>query len=92
MRFSLKDMMWSVTLASLGIIAPVMALRNDGDLGFSAPINDLLGIFACLSFGPLLGAAIGTLFGKSFRGAAWGMLVWLMVCLTIFAIVLNTRG
>jgi len=74
MKFSLKDLMWSVTLASLGL--GVLALySNLAWHGLQGEPN-LLFVFSLLFLpGAFFGGAIGKLFQRTTRGVFLGLLV-----------------
>lgn len=58
MKFSLKDLFYAVTYASLGLLCLGIYIRLRGEVG------DEFGIPLLLLTGPLLGRAIGGLIGK----------------------------
>jgi hypothetical protein len=84
MRFSLKDLMWSVTLASLGLVS------------FSIGLNPVSwarifqGVFFVLS-AVLLGASIGKLFHQAWNGSLVGVMVVVVVLVgfLIFTVIAN---
>jgi hypothetical protein len=73
-RFSLKDLMWSMTLACLGIAAInfVYIFKSSR----SAFAFEFLFLYLALSPGPLIGAAIGKLFQSTTKGAVIGLVSW----------------
>jgi hypothetical protein len=70
MRFSLKDLMWSVTFASLGIGMFLASYRSD---------NMIAVIPMVLLPGMLCGAAIGRLFHRAIDGATTGLFIWVAI-------------
>jgi len=84
MRFSLQDVLWLITLASVAIYN-VIVVRGVGWLG---PHEDVFGdryVPVILSPGLLLGAGIGNLFQRPKTGAAMGVLLNLLLCWVLFS-------
>jgi hypothetical protein len=82
MRFSLKDLMWSVAFASLGIVC-IATFFKMNMLGNEYRALRLLLLFLVF---PLLGAAIGKLLNQTKKYVSLivvaQLIVWLFVYLT----------
>jgi hypothetical protein len=81
MRFSLKDLMWSVTFASLGMaLVPVASSTKLWDSNYP---EFVLRLILSLAPGPLFGAAIGRLFNETKWGIIYGSIVELLFLLVV---------
>ena len=72
MKFSLQDLLWSVTLAS---VAAAAASVNFGGVNLGAGKNDVVWkVIFLFMIGPFLGAAIGKLFHRTIAGFLFGFI------------------
>ena len=71
MKFSLKELLWSVTFASLGMAAITFIYKIDGAYSHI----EVLMLPLLLSLGPLIGTAIGKLFQRAMLGACLGLTI-----------------
>ena len=73
MRFSLKDLFWSVTLASLGMAALAILFRAVQMQSLGSGFAQLIPLLL-ITPGPLFGTAIGKLFHSATLGFWFGFL------------------
>jgi len=86
MRFSLKDLFVSFTLASLGIALLTLLFKTNDTFGLPGPFVAFLSLILSLLPGALIGAAIGRLFQRGLTGFWTGILlqVVLLGILSVF--------
>ena len=77
MRFSLKDMFWSVTFASVGMANLAFGIQ---------PYNDRKATFLCAGI-TLFGIALGSLCRKKMMGFGYGLISGILVSLVWAALV-----
>jgi hypothetical protein len=84
MKFGLKDLFWSLSLACLGM-ADIYFLLSGGPWGRHEPRASFVVIFSLLLCSPglLFGAAAGQLYHRAKTGALVGFLLWIALIVLI---------
>lgn len=89
MQFSLKDLFWSITLASCGVVSLRLCFSEFWETADSSAIPalliDIAGILLVFVFpGTMFGAAVGKLFHRTKLGIVLGLIAWTaLICIAM---------